>query len=100
MQSDHAAGETGDDDARPTSGTELLASERMTHRYVPAQYSQSRPPDAARRNDGNWTTRGYANSRIANSRTGQVADWTTRGLTDATKITKTKHAKSPVASAS
>jgi len=24
---------------------------------------------------GNWTTRGYANSRIANSRTGQVADW-------------------------
>jgi len=29
---------------------------------------------------GNWTTRGYANSRIANSRTGQVADWTTRGL--------------------
>jgi len=30
----------------------------------------------------NWTTRGYANSRIANSRTGQVADWTTRGLVD------------------
>jgi len=28
---------------------------------------------------GYWTTRGYANSRIANSRTGQVADWTTRG---------------------
>ena len=23
---------------------------------------------------GNWTTRGYANSRIANSRTGQHAD--------------------------
>ena len=35
--------------------------------------------------DGNWTTRGYANSRIANSRTGQVADWTTRGLADAAK---------------
>ena len=34
---------------------------------------------------GNWTTRGYANSRIANSRTGQVADWTTRGLADAAK---------------
>ena len=50
--------------------------------------------------DGNWTTRGYANSRIANSRTGQVADWTTRGLADAAKRTKTKHAKSPVASAS
>ena len=32
------------------------------------------------RSVGNWTTRGYANSRIANSRTGQVADWTTRGL--------------------
>ena len=29
---------------------------------------------------GNWTTRGYANSRIANSRTGRLADWTTRGL--------------------
>ena len=39
------------------------------------------------------------NSRIANSRTGQVADWTTRGLADAAKRTKTKHAKSPVASA-
>jgi len=35
--------------------------------------------------EGNWTTRGYANSRIANSRTGQVADWTTRGLADADK---------------
>ena len=55
---------------------------------------------------GNWTTRGYANSWIANSwtidnsRTGQVADWTTRGLADAAKRMKTKHAKSPVASAS
>ena len=49
---------------------------------------------------GNWTTRGYANLRIANSRTGQVADWTTRGLADAAKRTKTKHTKSPVASAS
>ena len=65
---------------------------------------------------GNWTTRGYANSRIANSRTGQLADWSTRGLdnsrtsqladwtsgglADAAKRTKTKHAKSPVASAS
>ena len=44
---------------------------------------------------GNWTTRRYANSR-----TGQVTDWTTRGLADAAKRTKTKHAKSPVASAS
>ena len=49
---------------------------------------------------GKWTTRGYANSRIANSRTGQVVDWTTRGLADADKRTKIKHAKSPVASAS
>ena len=37
------------------------------------------------RSAGNWTARGYANSRIANSRTGQVADWTTRGLADAAK---------------
>ena len=29
---------------------------------------------------GNWTTRGYANSRIANSRTGHLADWSTSGL--------------------
>jgi len=29
---------------------------------------------------GNWTTRGYANSRIANSRTGHLADWSTRRL--------------------
>ena len=29
---------------------------------------------------GNWTTRGYANSRIANSRTGHLADWSSRGL--------------------
>jgi len=29
---------------------------------------------------GYWTTRGYANSRIANSRTGHLADWSTRGL--------------------
>jgi len=28
----------------------------------------------------NWTTRGYANPRIANSRTGHLADWSTRGL--------------------
>ena len=44
---------------------------------------------------GNWTTRRYANSR-----TGHLADWTTRGLADAAKRTKTKHAKSPTASAS
>ena len=37
---------------------------------------------------------------LDNSRTGQVADWTSRGLADAAKTTKTKHAKSPVASAS
>ena len=42
-----------------------------------------------------WTSRG-----LVNSRTEQVANWTTRGLADATKRTKTKHAKSPVASAS
>ena len=30
--------------------------------------------------DGYWTTRGYANSRIANSRTGRLADWASRGL--------------------
>jgi len=42
-----------------------------------------------------WSTRG-----LDNSRTGQVADWTTRGLADAAKRTKTKHSKSPVASAS
>jgi len=30
--------------------------------------------------DGNWTTRGYANSRTANSWTGHLADWSTRGL--------------------
>ena len=29
---------------------------------------------------GYWTTRGYANSRIANSRTGRLADWTSRRL--------------------
>jgi len=30
--------------------------------------------------DGNWTTRGYASSRIANLRTGHLADWSTGGL--------------------
>jgi len=46
--------------------------------------------------NGNWTTRGYANSRsghlvdwstrgLENSRTSQLADWTTRGLADAAK---------------
>ena len=29
---------------------------------------------------GNWTTRGYANSRTANSRTRYLADWSTRRL--------------------
>jgi len=49
---------------------------------------------------GNWTTRGYANSRtghladwstraLVNLWTGQVADWTTCGLADAAKRTKT-----------
>ena len=37
--------------------------------------------------NGNWTTRGYANSR-----TEHLADWTTRGLADAAKRTKTEHA--------
>ena len=43
---------------------------------------------------GNWTTRGYANSRIANSRTGQLA------VSQMPPKRKTKHAKSPIASAS
>jgi len=30
--------------------------------------------------DGYWTTRGYANSRIAKSRTGRLAHWTYCGL--------------------
>jgi len=29
---------------------------------------------------GNWTTRGYANLRIANSQTGYFADWPTHAL--------------------
>ena len=29
---------------------------------------------------GYWTTRGYANSRIANSQTGHLVDWSTRIL--------------------
>jgi len=45
-------------------------------------------------------TRGLPTRGLDISWTGQVADWTTRGLADATKKTKTKHAKSPVASAS
>jgi len=45
-------------------------------------------------------TRGLDISQLVNSRTGQATDWTTRGLADAAKRTKTKHAKSLVASAS
>ena len=30
--------------------------------------------------NGNWTARGYANSRIANSQTGHLADWSTSDL--------------------
>ena len=45
-------------------------------------------------------TRGLPTRGLDISRTGQVADWTTRGLADAAKRTKTKQAKSPVASAS
>jgi len=62
-----------------------------------------------RSGNGNWTTRGYANSRTANSRTGQLVDWSTRGLdksrTGQLAVSqmppkrKTKHAKSPMASA-
>ena len=39
-----------------------------------------RPRQPDRRQLGNWTTRGYANSRIANSRSGHLADWSTRRL--------------------
>jgi len=46
-----------------------------------------------------WSTMG-TNGLGNNSRIRQLADWTTRGLSDAAKRTKTKHAKSPVASAS
>jgi len=42
-----------------------------------------------------WSTHGPDNSH-----TSQLMDWTTRGRADAAKRTKTKHAKSPVASAS
>jgi len=35
---------------------------------------------ARHRIHGNWTTRGYTNSRITNSRTGHLADWSTSGL--------------------
>jgi len=45
-------------------------------------------------------TPGLPTRRLDISRTGQLADWTTRGLADAAKRTKTKHANSPVASAS
>ena len=45
-------------------------------------------------------TRGLPTRGLDISRIGQLADWTTRGLADAAKRTKTKHAKSPVASAS
>jgi len=38
---------------------------------------------------GNWTTRGYANSRIGNSRTGHLADWSARGLLNSTQLNKT-----------
>jgi len=38
------------------------------------------PYDVDTRLGGYWTTRGYANSRIANSRTGHLVDWSTRGL--------------------
>ena len=49
------------------------------------------PPNSS---NGNWTTRGYANSRIMPTRgldiswTGQLPDWTTRGLADAVKKDK------------
>ena len=32
------------------------------------------------KSNGNWTTRRYANSRIANSQTGHLVDWSTRRL--------------------
>ena len=43
-------------------------------------HKQQQQPFYGHRPDGNWTTRGYANSRIANSRTGHLADWSTRAL--------------------
>ena len=76
--------------------------------------STLRPPRSRRRTlmvqNTSTTSRGYANSRIghlADWSTGQLADWRSRGLdnwrsrglADAAKRTKTKHAKSPVASA-
>jgi len=42
-----------------------------------------------------WTSRG-----LENSQTSQLADWTSRGFADAAKRTKTKQAKSLVASVS
>ena len=45
-------------------------------------------------------TRGLPTGGLDISRTGQLADWTTRSLADAAKRTKTKHAKSSVASGS
>ena len=51
---------------------------RQAHRARPGDHR--RPTDHARTGQspattsGNWTTRGYADSRIANSRTGHLAD--------------------------
>ena len=76
----------------------LSTCDRHTTGHWPVAFFKGR--DRRDTFNGNWITRGYANSRIANSRTGHLADWTTRGLADAVKRTKTKHTKSPVASAS
>ena len=46
----------------------------------PASTAISAVPASRHVLDGYWTTRRYANSRIANSRTRQLAYWTSRGL--------------------
>ena len=97
-------------------GAQQTAGRRKTH--LLRSRTQVRPPScsirrlaAARRmivrHDEGVTgqltdtpTRGLPTRRLDISRTGQLADWTTRDLADAAKRTTTKHAKSPMASAS
>jgi len=74
----------------------LQTTHRVLERLVLLPASTHRQTDTL---EGNWTTRGYANSRtghltdwsthgLDNLHTSQLADWTTRGLTDDAKRTK------------
>ena len=67
-------------DVVPRSPPDVVISHTLKSFDLPSECCVLSDNATVGKSFGYWTTRGYANSRIANSRTGRLADWASRGL--------------------